>query len=296
LRTDAVTSGSSPDPDNPYLWFLKGLAEYRQGRPKQAVPWLKESSAKLPNRAGPRLVLAMAQFQSGSAKEARKTLAAAVSAYNWKESQASHTTVWVSHVLRREAEAMIVPNLPAFLRGAYQPQENDERLDLLGICQSQGLYAAASRLYADAFAADPHLADKLTADCRYRAAREQSFDDRIEALDTESRYLAARCAALTCCGLGKDGAKLGEAERAHWRRKALEWLQADLTVWSKTLSSGLRTDRDLAREMLTLWQDEPDLAGLREPGALDKLSGEERKEWLALWREVVALLRRTACP
>jgi hypothetical protein len=38
----------------------------------------------------------------------------------------------------------------------------------------------------------------------------------------------------------------------------------------------------------------PDLVGVREPGALEKLSDEERKEWLALWREVEALLSRTA--
>ena len=59
---------------------------------------------------------------------------------------------------------------------------------------------------------------------------------------------------------------------------------------------GPRTDRDLAREMLTLWQDEPDLAGLREPSGLDRLSAEERKEWLALWGEVEAFLRRAAAP
>jgi hypothetical protein len=47
---------------------------------------------------------------------------------------------------------------------------------------------------------------------------------------------------------------------------------------------------------LTYWQADPDLAGLREPSALDKLSAEERKEWLALWGEVEALLRRTAHP
>ena len=90
---------------------------YRQGRPQQAVPLLEESAALLPNRAGPRLALAMAQFQSGCPAEARKTLAAAVRAYNWMEPQADHPTAWVSHVLRREAEALILPNLPAFLRG-----------------------------------------------------------------------------------------------------------------------------------------------------------------------------------
>src|SRR5206468_3967378 len=112
---------------------------------------LQEAAEKLPNRPGPQLVLAMAQFQSGSTKEARKTLAAAVGGYNWKESHADHPTVWVSHVFRREAETMILPNLPAFLAGNYQPQENDERLALLGTCQFQGLNVAAARLYADAF-------------------------------------------------------------------------------------------------------------------------------------------------
>ena len=57
---------------------------------EQAVPLLQESAALLPNRAGPRLVLAMAQFRSGSPAEARQTLAAAVRAYNWMESQADH--------------------------------------------------------------------------------------------------------------------------------------------------------------------------------------------------------------
>jgi hypothetical protein len=134
----------------------------------------------------------------------------------------------------------------------------------------------------------------LTTQCRHRAAQEPEKSNRVEALNTECRYLAARCAALAGCGLGKDGAKLSEAERAHWRRKAHEWLQADLVVWSKALDSGRRADRDLARELLTLWQDEPDLAGLRERSALDKVSAEERKEWLALWREVEALLSQTA--
>jgi eukaryotic-like serine/threonine-protein kinase len=296
LADQAMAEGSNPDPKNPYIQFLKGLAEYRQGRPRQAIPWLEGPSVKLPNRAGPRLVLAMAQFQSGSAKEARKTLAAAVAAYNWKEAQAGHTTVWVSHVLRREAEAMILPRLPAFLRGEWQPQDNDERLALLGACESAARYAAASRLYADAFAADPGLAEALTAHCRRRAAQESNKSDRVEALNTEARYLAARCAALAACGLGKDGPRLGEAARAHWRRKALEWLRADLVAWSGALGSGRRADRDLAREMLTLWQDEPDLARLREPGALDRLSAEERKDWLAVWGEVEALLLRTARP
>jgi hypothetical protein len=46
-------------------------------------------------------------------------------------------------------------------------------------------------------------------------------------------------------------------------------LRADLVVLSRALDGGRRADRDLAKEMLTLWQDEPDLAGLREPAGLE---------------------------
>ena len=206
---------SSPILPMPFLQFIKGLAEYRQGRPRQAVPSLEESAALLPNRAGPRLALAMAQFQSGSKAEAKKTLAAAVRAYNWMESQADHPTAWVSHVLRREAEALILPELPAFLRGAYEPRDNDERLALVGTCQSQGRYHTAARLYAEAFTADPDLADNLATECRYRSTREEPWSERVESINTEARYLAARCAALAGCGLGTDGAGLSRADRAH---------------------------------------------------------------------------------
>src|SRR5262249_25650933 len=234
-----------------------------------------------PNRAGPRLALAMAQFRCGSANEARATLARAVRAYNWEESQANHPTAWVSHVLRREAKAVILPNLPAFLQGNYQPQDNDERLALLGVCQFQGRYGAAARLYADAFAADPKLADNLTTECRYRTARvEHPDDDRMEVLNTECRYLAARCAALAGCGLGKDAGSLSAEERTRWRRQARAWLEADLALWAGTLESGSETDRGLVRKMLASWQAEPDLAALSEPPALDQLPAHQPKHCL----------------
>jgi serine/threonine-protein kinase len=297
LAEAAVAAAArSAEPGNPYVRFVQGMAEYRQGRHQQAIPLLQESARLLPNRAGPSLVLAMAQFQAGSTKEARKTLAAAIRTYNWSESppdyQSDQAKVWVSHVLRREAEALILPSLPAFLRGDYQPQENDERLALLGVCQFQDLRAAAAGLYADAFAADPKLADELTAHCVRRTRGGEAPSDRIEAFHSVSRYFAARCAAMAGCGLGKDGAKLSDLERARWRRQAREWLQADLAAWAKMMHSDSRMDQDLARKMLTQWQIEPDLAGLRDQEALKGLSADERKECLALWNEVAAVLSR----
>jgi tetratricopeptide (TPR) repeat protein/tRNA A-37 threonylcarbamoyl transferase component Bud32 len=294
LADQAVATGPKFFPGSVWPQFAKGLAMYRQGRHEQAVPILQESAALIPNRAGPRLVLAMAQFRSGCPGEARKTLAAAARAYNWMGSQADHPAAWASHVLRREADALILSNLPAFLRGEYEPQDNDERLALVGTCQSRGRYHASARLYAAAFAADPDLADSLTMECRYRSTEEEPFYERMECVNTEARYLAARCAAAAGCGLGKDGAELSQAERARWRKQARVWLRADLAPWGKTLDGGSEQDLGLAKRMLTHWQVEPDLVGIRDLKALDAASAEERNDCFVLWDEVATVLRRIA--
>jgi serine/threonine-protein kinase len=270
--TDRAVAAKRSTPGWIYRYFLfaKGLAEYRQGRLASAIAMMKGEASQVMGPS-PRLILAMAQHDQGRKQQARKTLAKAIVAFDWSAAEADRRDVWICHILRREAEALILPNLPAFLRGEYQPLDNDERLALVGICQFQGLYHAAARLYADAIAANPGLADELPS---------------------EWRYLAARCAALAGCGLGADGAKLDEAERTRWRRQAREWLRSDLAVWRKTLDGGSVAARVQARKTLAHWQVDPDLAGLRESSAMDKSSTDERKECLALWQAVGSLLER----
>jgi eukaryotic-like serine/threonine-protein kinase len=278
---------------HPYFQFVHGLARYRQGQFDRAISTIRGDASSVLGPA-PRLVLAMALYRSGRAAEARETLAAAVLAHDWRAKQvhADDQNGWIYHVLRREAETLILTTLPAFLQGDWRPQNNIERLTLLGICESEALYGTASRLCADAFAADPDLADRLTTECLRQAAQESNESNRTEALTSDCWYRAARCAALAGGGLGKDGSKLSAAERTHWRRKALEWLRTDLHVLSETLDGGLTADRGLAKELLTLWQDEPDLAGLREPARLKMLSADERKGCLDLWAEVGTVLAR----
>ena len=202
-----------------------------------------------------------------------------------------------AHILRREAEALILPNLPAFLRGDYQPQDNDERLALLGICQFQGRCDAAARLYADAFAADPDLAEDLTRQCRCPGnAGGQTTCRPRGGPEHACRYPAARCAALAGCGLGK---RWGQAQR----RGAGALAQAGARVAARpTWPCGPRhwtaapARPVTAKKMLTNWQADPDLAGLREFSALEKLPADEREECLALWKEVDGLLNRPADP
>src|SRR5262249_20823662 len=151
---------STPEWSYRYVLFAKGLAEYRQGRLASAMSLMQGEAATVMGPA-PRLITAMAQYSQGQKEPARKTLAKAVVAFDWSAAQADNRDVWIAHILRREAETLILPKLPAFLRGEHQPLDNDERLALVGVSQYQGLSHAAVRLYSDAFSADPTLAEDL---------------------------------------------------------------------------------------------------------------------------------------
>jgi serine/threonine-protein kinase len=254
--------------------FVQGLAEYRHGRLDRAIAAMRGGASRVLGPA-PRLVLAMALHRNGQAAEARQALAAAVLAYDWRAKLAREQDGWIIHVLRREAERMIVPNLPAFLEGKYQPQNDEERLALLGVCQFTNRSVALARLYAEAFRSDPLLAEDIRSGHRFNAAC---------------------AAALAGWGRGEEGARLSQEEQTRWRKQARAWLRLDLAAWARRMDGGATTDRALVRQRLTAWRDDPDLAGLREPDALEKLSVEERKEWLALWKEIDALLNRTTGP
>jgi serine/threonine-protein kinase len=263
-----------------YPWFLfaQGLAEYRQGRFDQAVSLMRGDASRVPGPA-PRLVLAMALYRSGQVMEAWKTLAAAGLYYDWGAHQTDHTYEWICHVLRREAEGMILPNLQAYLEGKYQPQDNDEWLALLAArlrtYEAQGLHGAAARLYFEAFGLEHKLA---------------------QAVPEGTRYYAARAAALAACGQGKDADKLDDRERAGWRRQALDWLRQDLIWWDKRLDKGNVQTNAQVRQWLQHWQTDPDLAGVRAKDALARLPEVERKQWESLWSSVDAMLRRVSEP
>ncbi len=255
----------------PYFLFAKGLAEYRLGRFESAITLMEGRAARVMGPA-PRLVLAMALHQRGQKDGARETLAAAVLSFDWSVAKAdSRNFAWIAHVLRREAEAMILPDLPAFLEGKHQPRDNDERLALLGVCQFKNLRGAEAGLYAAAFAADPKLAEDLPAGLRYRAAR---------------------AAAVVGGGGGADGARLSAEERARWRKQARAWLRADLDAWVRNLESRPAADRAQFHGTLAWWRRDPDLAGLRDSYELEKLPRDERQECLALWTDLAVRIER----
>jgi serine/threonine-protein kinase len=161
--------------------------------------------------------------------------------------------------------------LPAVLSGQDRPAAG-EWLEFAGLCSQYKRFAAgAAHCYGEAFAAKPELGEDL---------------------EHQHRYNAARAAALAGCGRGKDDPPPDEAARACWRKQALDWLRADLTLWAKRLDSGKPEARAAVQQALRHWRRDPDLAGLRDKDALSRLPEAEREVYLELWDAVDALLLR----
>jgi serine/threonine-protein kinase len=157
------------------------------------------------------------------------------------------------------------------LRGAEKPGNAAEQIEFAQLCVFKKLYAAAARFYGDALTVEPKLADDVRGGARYNGAC---------------------AAALAGSARGRDADTLDDKGRARWRRQAREWLRQDLAWWGKALDDGKAQAMAEVRWQMQSWQSDGDLAGLREPGALEALSADERKDCLALWHEVAALLGR----
>ena len=254
----------------PYYLFAKGLADYRAGRWADAAAVMRggASAASVP---GPRLVLAMAEYRLGDSPAARASLAAGVTRFDWSPAQADKRDAWIWHVLRREAEAMILPHLAEFRAGTYWPADNDERLALTGVCQFEGWNARAARLYTESLDADPSLAKKPGADLRFNAAR---------------------LAAMAGCGRGAGPEHSTDADRARWRSAARGWIAAELADGQEQLAEGSIKKRTL-HERAAKWMSSPEFAGVRDAAALQALPPAETEQWAALWRQVQAVLDAT---
>jgi eukaryotic-like serine/threonine-protein kinase len=261
----------------PFIAFTKGLLEYRCDRFDSAIA-LMQQDANTTWGPGPNLVVAMARLRQGRTQAARTSFADAVLAWDWTPARADDPEIWMYHVLRREAEAMILPNLPAFLEGTYQPREADERLAFLAAqlttLERQGKRERAATLYRDLFAAEPRLAESFIMG---------------------NRYYGARQAVQAACGKG-EGAAQTEKDRASWRRQALEWLRQDLRLWSKLVGERDPKMTDLTRDRLRSWQADYEFAGVRTSGSLARLPEEESQQWKAFWADVEALVQRAIAP
>jgi eukaryotic-like serine/threonine-protein kinase len=254
-----------------FFMVAKGLAEYRNGRLERAVS-IMDGPASPALQPAPRLVSAMARYQLGRKEEAFTTLAAAILCRDWRKSRANEREEWIYHILRREAEAMLLPDLRGFLDGTHQPTSKDEKVCYLGACQFEGRYRAAAEIYAEVLSADTRLAADVFGETRYRAA----------------------CtAAAAGSGRGRDAGRLDEVERARWRQQARDWLRADLEELRRLSKSASKGLPGFLRDTLKHWTTDLDLAGLRDPNTCQGLLPEEQKAFRDLCDQLRILTDET---
>src|SRR5262249_42246503 len=106
------------------------------------------------------------------------------------------------------------------------------------------------------------------------------------------RRLDAACtAAWAGAGQGIDADKSSDKDRAEFSTLARTWLAAELAAWSTPGGEG--TSNQLPRRVcLEVLKLDFRLAGVRDPGALMKLSETERAAWQNLWIEVDRMLEQ----
>ncbi len=174
-----------------------------------------------------------------------------------------------------ESQAAIAARLPAVLRGEDQPKNATERLDFGLFCYNLKRFSASARLCAEAFQADPKLAEDMQA---------------------QHRYNAACASALAAASQGNDELPLDEPAKTRWRKQAIDWLKADLAFWTRQVAAGPQQARAAVVQILQHWKADTDLAGIREGTALAKLPQDEQKACRALWAEVEAVLKKAQAP
>jgi serine/threonine-protein kinase len=255
-------------PDDADAHNALGTALARLDRVEEAIEAYRRAVRHRPEHAAAHLGLGLALHQQGELAEALTVLKRAhklgSSGPRWPDPE--------GQLLRAVERGLVVQGkMPALLRGEVSFADNAERVVLARLCHTpkQGLHRAAARLYAEAFAAQPGLADDVKEAHRFRAAC---------------------AAALAGCGQGKDAPATSQ-ERVRWRKQALEWLRADLAIWARYAESGPPQARWAARKVLLLWRQSRALTGVRDT-ALNGLPEGEREEWRQLWSDVAALMSR----
>jgi serine/threonine protein kinase/Flp pilus assembly protein TadD len=248
--------------------FNLGTALDRMGRPDEAVAAYRKAIDRMPEFAEAHCNLGHVLWQQGNFVQALAALqrghelGTTPPIRNWPYPSAQ----WV-----RDCQRMVDLDgrLPAVLRAAAQPADASERNEYARVCYYKKFFATSARMRADAFRADPQLADDLKAG---------------------SRYEAACAAALYAAGQGGDAGQFDDHDQFGWRKQALDWLRADLTANGQLVVRGQPEDRRLVRQRLQHWQSDQNLASLRDPAVVARLTADEQEAWRQFWADVQMVL------
>ncbi len=167
----------------------------------------------------------------------------------------------------REAERMLAleARLPALVRREEHPATGSERIRLARLCQMKHLFATSAQLWDELFSAEPRLAIEPSSG---------------------NRYTAACAAARAACGESKESPPPDGAAREQLRRKAREWLEAELAAVTESMEKGTPRERSSGLSRLGRWLVASQLDGVRDQAKLLVLSETERRDWKAFWIKV----------
>jgi tetratricopeptide (TPR) repeat protein len=269
------------EPKLAYPWFGLGNALSGQKKPLEAIAAFKKAIDLEPNYAQAHGALGRVLLQQGQFAEARHASLNCLKLLPPNEPQHNFGQ---QQLQQCERLLLLDQRRAAILAGQAQTKDAAELLDLGDLCrQYKRQYALAARFYGNAFTAEPKWAERR-------------------------RYAAACCAALAGTAQGDDTASLPDQKRAKLRQQAMDWLQAELgSLRRRVTTSPARqpvspleklagsgngapaVEVFRALDQLTHWQQDPDLASVRDDKELGRLTGEEQKAWRALWADVAAL-------
>jgi serine/threonine-protein kinase len=241
-----------------------GMALRDSGKPSEAVNEFRLAIELDPRYAEAHYNLGLAWQNSGKLLEAINEFRLA-SRFAPKQPEPYHR---IGDILRG---ADYLPGAIAAYRQAVTvaPHFAAAHCDLGHALCRQGQFAAAARSFAAAFAADAKLAANTREGHRYVAAR----------------------AAARAAGQGEDAGALPDKVVVMLRRQALRWLRADLAQSAGHLATAEPEAAGAVRQALRNWQQDRDLAPVRDPEALDRLREDERQPWHQLWDDVATLLK-----
>ncbi len=170
-----------------------------------------------------------------------------------------------AEVRRCQRLIALEPRLSGVLAGK-DPATADEWIEFADLCQHKQWPGATVRCYEQAFVAQPGLVGR-------------------------HRYQAACAAVMAGDGQGKDP-EMTAPERARCRRQALDWLRAELSLYSKRLATAKPAEAQALEATLAHWEGSAELAAARNARALARLPAAERTAWRQFWIEVQELRRK----
>src|SRR5262249_24380449 len=133
-----------------------GLALMATGRLDEAIVELSAATRLQPREAKSQAALGEALLREGQFAEARRTTLYALELLTAGHPLRQHVS---QQLVTWERLLTLEGRLPAILRGDARPLEAAEQFEFAMVCQLSKHHVAASRLYADAFAQQPKLAD-----------------------------------------------------------------------------------------------------------------------------------------